>query len=324
MSFIDQIKKPILTDLQLFNNAFSTELSTDNELLKSVYEYTLKRSGKQLRPILTLLAAKICGEINRNSILAAQSLELLHTASLVHDDVVDDTFERRGNPSVNARWTNKTAVFAGDYLFSKSLDCATQTNNLSILRAVSEIGRQLTDGELLQLVNTQLSKTTEENYYTIIKKKTAQLFSSCTEVGGLSAHASEIQLTALKNYGEYLGISFQIKDDIFDYFDSIQIGKPTGNDLRDGKVTLPLIYALEHASEAEKTMISRVIDSKDFTIENIKLITQFTVRNGGIDYATKLMEKFKNKAIEELSIFEDGEIKQSLILCAEYAAFREF
>ncbi|MEI6751675.1 MAG: polyprenyl synthetase family protein [Paludibacter sp.] len=323
MGVIDEIKRPILTDLQLFAATFSEALNTDNQLLLSVNEYTHQKSGKQLRPILTILSAKICGEVNRNTILGAQSLELLHTASLIHDDVIDDTLERRGNPSVNAQWTNKIAVFSGDYLFSKSLSCATQTNNIAIMKVVSTIGHQLTDGELLQLVNSKLSKTSEENYYTIIRKKTAQLFSSCTEVGGLSTNATEIQLESLRRYGEYLGMSFQIKDDIFDYYDSIQIGKPTGNDLRDGKVTLPLIYALQHSSTSEKKKITSLIDNKDFSTDNILTIMQFARENGGIDYSIKVMEAFKDKAIEELRHFPDSDAKKSLVLCAEYAASRE-
>ncbi len=323
MGVIDEIKRPILTDLQLFAATFSEALNTDNQLLLSVNEYTHQKSGKQLRPILTILSAKICGEVNKNTILGAQSLELLHTASLIHDDVIDDTLERRGNPSVNAQWTNKIAVFSGDYLFSKSLSCATQTNNIAIMKVVSTIGHQLTDGELLQLVNSKLSKTSEENYYTIIKKKTAQLFSSCTEVGGLSTNATEIQLESLRRYGEYLGMSFQIKDDIFDYYDSIQIGKPTGNDLRDGKVTLPLIHALQHSSTSEKKKITSLIDNKDFSTDNILTIMQFARKNGGIDYSIKVMEAFKDKAIEELRHFPDSDAKKSLVLCAEYAASRE-
>lgn len=324
MSFIDNIKKPIQMEMQLFAKTFGEAIDTDNQLLLNVNEYMLLKSGKQLRPILTILSAKMCGDVNQQTIYGAHSLELLHTASLIHDDVVDDTLERRGKPSINALWNNKIAVFSGDYMFSKSLSCAIKTKNLGILKSVSDIGSQLTDGELLQLVKTEISKTSEENYFTIIRKKTAQLFASCGEVGALSVNADEKSVEHLRNFGEYLGISFQIKDDIFDYSENSQIGKPTGNDLRDGKVTLPLIYALQHADEIEKKKILKWIDKKDFSPENIQTITRFAHDNGGIDYSIKQMELYKNKAIDELNSFAESDVKQSLILCAEYVASRDF
>lgn len=324
MSFIETIKKPILEEMQLFDKTFAEGLSTDNSLLLSVNEYVLQKSGKQLRPMLAVLSAKLCGEVNQSTIDAALSLELLHTASLIHDDVVDDTLERRGKPSINARWTNKIAILSGDYILSKSLSCAVRTNNLPILKAIGNIGMQLSDGELLQLVNFKISESSEENYYTIIRKKTALLFSTCTEVGGLSVNADSETLQHLRNFGEYLGICFQIKDDIFDYSENIHIGKPTGNDIRDGKVTLPLIYAVLNSTGDEKEQVLNWLSTKDFNVENIQKITQFTHKNGGVSYALKQMETFKNKAIEELNGFEDSDVKKSLVLCAEYAVSREF
>lgn len=324
MNFIEEIRKPILAEMQLFTKTFAEALSTDNPMLESVNEYVLQKSGKQLRPMMAVLSAKLCGEVNQFTIDSALSLELLHTASLIHDDVVDDTLERRGKPSVNARWTNKIAILSGDYILSKSLSCAVKTNNLPILKAIANIGMQLSDGELLQLVNARISASSEENYYTIIRKKTALLFSTCTEVGGLSVNASEDALAHLRKFGEYLGICFQIKDDIFDYSPDIQIGKPTGNDIRDGKVTLPLIYGLLNTSGSERDQVLSWIENKDFTLENIQTITEFTHQNGGVKYAIAQMEAFKNKAIEELNGFADSDVKRSLILCAEYAANREF
>jgi len=324
MNFIESIRQPILKEMQLFQKTFAAGLSTDNPLLLSVNEYVLQKSGKQLRPMLVILSAKLCGETNQTTIDGAISLELLHTASLIHDDVVDDTLERRGKPSVNARWTNKIAILSGDYILSKALGCAAKTDNLPILKAMANIGMQLSDGELLQLVNAQISKTSEENYFTIIRKKTALLFSTCSEVGGLSVNADENALHHLRNFGEYLGICFQIKDDIFDYSPDINIGKPTGNDIRDGKVTLPLIYGLLNSEGEERENVLTWINTKDFSPENIQAITQFAYKSGGVDYALSQMEVFKNKAIEELNGFADSEVKQSLILCAEYAASREF
>jgi len=323
MSNIDSIKKPILAEMQVFEKTFVESLYTDNSLLLSVNDYVLQKSGKQLRPTLVLLSAKLFGEVNQTTIDAAISLELLHTASLIHDDVVDDTLERRGKPSVNARWTNKIAILSGDYILSKSLQCAARTNNLAILKSMANIGMQLSDGELLQLVNAKFSDASESNYFTIIRKKTALLFSTCSEAGGLSVNANEEALNHLRNFGEYLGICFQIKDDIFDYSDNIQIGKPTGNDIRDGKVTLPLIYALLNCEGDEKEKILSWIDNKDFTPENIHTITQFTHQHGGIESALIQMENYKNKAIEELNGFADSDIKKSLVLFAEYTANRD-
>jgi octaprenyl-diphosphate synthase len=273
--------------------------------------------------MLVLLAAKLCGEVNHSTIFGALSLELLHTASLIHDDVVDDTLERRGKPSVNARWTNKIAILSGDYILSRSLGCATKTNNLPILKSIANIGMQLSDGELLQLINARFSETAETNYFTIIRKKTALLFSTCSEVGALSVNADEKSLIRLRNFGEYLGICFQIKDDIFDYFEDIQIGKPTGNDIRDGKVTLPLISALINTTGIERDKVILMIDNKDFTPENIQFITRFTLDNGGVEYALTRMEEYKNKAIEELNGFTESDVKNALIKCAEYTASRE-
>lgn len=324
MSFIETIKRTILSEMQLFEKTFVESLSTDNPLLLSVNDYVLQKSGKQLRPMLVILAAKMCGEVNQTTLDGALSLELLHTASLIHDDVVDDTLERRGKPSVNARWTNKIAILSGDYILSKSLGCAARTNNLPILKAMANIGMQLSDGELLQLINAKFSETAEANYLTIIRKKTALLFATCTEVGGLSVEADEDALEHLRNFGEYLGICFQIKDDIFDYSENIQIGKPTGNDIRDGKVTLPLIYAVLNSTGTEKEQVLTWLATKDFTTENIHAITLFTHKNGGVSYALAQMEAFKNKAIEELNGFADSDVKKSLILCAEYAASRDY
>ena len=324
MSLIENIKKPIQEEMQMFGKTFAESLHTDNPLLLSVNDYVLQKSGKQLRPMLAILSAKLCGKVNQSTIDAALSLELLHTASLIHDDVVDDTLERRGKPSVNARWSNKIAILSGDYILSKSLGCATRTDNLPILKAIAQIGMQLSDGELLQLVNAQFSEKTESNYFTIIRKKTALLFATCSEVGGLSVGADEVKLQNLRNFGEYLGICFQIKDDIFDYQADIQIGKPTGNDIRDGKVTLPLIYAVLNTSGSDKEQVLNWLLTKDFSSENIEKITQFAIQNGGVEYALDQMNAFKNKAIEELKGFAESEVKQSLIMCAEYAANREY
>ncbi len=324
MNYIESIKKPIEDEMQLFQKTFALALHTDNSLLLSVNEYVMQKTGKQLRPMLVILSAKLCGEVNQTSLDGALSLELLHTASLIHDDVVDDTNERRGKPSVNARFTNKIAILSGDYILSKALGWAALTDNLPILKAMANIGMQLADGELLQLMNSQLSNTSEEDYYTMIRKKTALLFATCAEVGGLSVGTDVESLEHLRNFGENLGICFQIKDDIFDYTEDAHIGKPTGNDIRDGKVTLPLIYSLLNAPVDEKQSVLDWIGSKNFSPENIHAITQFAHQNGGVNYALKKMQYFKNKAIIELNSFPESEVKTGLIACAEYAASRDF
>lgn len=322
MSVINQIKQPIVSDLQAFEKAFSDALRTDNPILEGVHEYVLQTSGKQFRPILTLLAARLNGPISSATIDAAISLELLHTASLIHDDVIDDTEERRGKPAVHTRWSNKIAILSGDYILSRSLTTAVKTDDLKILKAIANIGTQLSDGEILQLNNAEISSSSERDYFTIIRKKTALLFSTCTEVGGLSTEMSNEGIAHLKLFGEYLGISFQIKDDIFDYFENLELGKPTGNDIRDGKVTLPLIYAVQNSNNPLKEKILFWIKEQDYSTENIEVMTRFAHENGGIDYAISQMERFKNEAIEQLAYFEDSDIKDALICCAEFAANR--
>ncbi len=322
MEIITNIRKPILDEMQLFTRTFAEALSTDNPMLESVNEYVLQKSGKQLRPMLVLLSAKLCGDVNQTTINGALSLELLHTASLIHDDVVDDTLERRGKPSVNARWTNKIAILSGDYILSKSLASATKTDNLPILKSIANIGMQLSDGELLQLINVKLSEASEKNYYTIILKKTALLFSTCAEVGAISVNADPNALEHLRKFGEYLGICFQIKDDIFDYTLNDQLGKPTGNDIRDGKLTLPLIYALQNTVGTLRNEVLSMIENKEFTPENIEIITNFAIENGGLAYAQQQMEVFRKKAIEELDGFTNSEVKKSLILIADFAISR--
>ncbi len=324
MSFIENIKRPITAEMQEFEKIFSIVLDSDNQLLKNVHEFIMKGTGKKLRPILTILSAKLFNEITPATLYAAFSLELLHTASLVHDDVVDDTMERRGRPSVNAKWNNKISVLTGDYILSKSLNSAYLTKDMEIMGAISNIGMILPDGELLQLANNNQSLITEEEYFKIVDKKTAMLFATCTLVGGLSVGANGEDLEHLKKFGEYLGICFQIKDDIFDYYEDANIGKPTGNDVRDGKVTLPLIYALKNTKGKEKDEIIKLIDNKDFTTKNINKIMKFAHDKGGVEYAIKTMDEFVQKAERELAYLPQNEINESLKSCIRFVADRDF
>lgn len=324
MSLIDIIRQPIAEELAEFRIFFTTALKTDNPLLADINEYIIETSGKKLRPILTLLSARIFGKVSDEAQYAALSMELLHNASLVHDDVVDDTYERRGQSSVNARWTNKVAVLSGDYMLSTALICGTKTNRLDVLKSIARIGMELSDGELLQLNNMQKTDISEEDYFNVIRKKTAMLFATCTEIGAITAGASKEEQTCMYCFGEYLGICFQIKDDIFDYYNDIEIGKPTGNDLQDGKVTLPLIYALQNTSGPDKDKVVEIIKQKDFSEGNIDFIMQFARNSGGVEYAEQKMAEFRHKAVEQLSIFPDSPVKQSLISCVEYTSSRSY
>ncbi|GAB1416903.1 polyprenyl synthetase family protein [Paludibacter sp.] len=322
MNLIESIKELVKPELELFDKTFKISLKSDNPILEGVNSYILERTGKQLRPTLVLITAKMIGEVNMSAIHGAIALELLHTASLVHDDVIDDTFERRGSQSVNARWGNKVAVLSGDYMLSVGLSQVAKTESIEILKALAFIGMQLADGEILQLKNTEFTDASEEEYFKIIRKKTAFLFSVCAKVGALSAGADSESINHLMKYGEYLGYCFQIKDDIFDYYDNANIGKPTGNDIRDGKITLPLIYALSNVGNEERNTVKSILDKKDFSNENIRYIADFALNNGGVEYAKKRMEEFKNKAIEELNGFEHNEYKQALIDCVRFAVER--
>jgi len=324
MSLIDNIRQPIAEDLKIFKKFFAQALKTDNPLLADVNEYIVEASGKKLRPILTLLSARLCGNINDSAYYAALAVELLHNASLIHDDVVDDTHERRGRSSINARWTNKVAVLSGDYMLSNSLICGTKTDNINILKSIARIGMELSDGELLQLTNMQKTEISEADYFKVIQKKTALLFATCAEVGAISAGVDSDKQQHLFRFGELLGLCFQIKDDIFDYYSDIEIGKPTGNDLQDGKVTLPLIYALQNSTDEAKNNVVAIIHSKDFTSSNIEQIMQFARKLGGVEYAEKKMNEFKIQAIHELDIFEESDYKSALIQCVEFATSRQY
>lgn len=324
MNPIELIKKAIKTELDQFDTTLVSSLHTDNTLLKGVNEYVFMNMGKRLRPMLALLSAKVAGGVTDSTVHGAIALELLHTATLVHDDVVDDTLERRGAQSVNARWGNKVAVLSGDYMLAGALQQVARTRNTEVMSVLAGIAMELADGELLQLNSTQNIKISEEQYFNIIRKKTAHLFAACCEVGALTAAAvSDFQRNQLRAYGEYLGMCFQIKDDVFDYLQNIKIGKPTGNDLRDGKVTLPLIYALKNATEEVRNKIFTIIGIRDFSEENIAMVTRFAIDGGGLQYAQEMMEVYKNKAIDALRDFADGEAKKALIACAEYAVSRE-
>ena len=298
MSQLSLIKKPIEGYLDDFIKLFNDSLSHTDGLLSQVLEHIRSRGGKRMRPMLILLIAKNYGGISSVTQHSAVGLELLHTASLVHDDVVDESKERRGQASVNAEYNNKVAVLVGDYVLSTALLNVALTNNTHIVQSLAELGRTLSNGEILQLSNIQNSEFSEEVYYEVIKMKTAALFEACCEIGAMSANATEEDLEKAKTFGRNLGIIFQIRDDIFDYYDSKEIGKPTGNDMTEGKLTLPVLYALNSTDDNEMKAIARKVKSRDVSQEEISRLVAFTKANGGIEYAEQKMLELRSQCLQ--------------------------
>lgn len=306
------VSEPISAEMAHFRTLFRSSLVGNNPLLNQVTEHIMQKSGKMMRPMLVLLTAKLLGgEVSEATYHAAVSLELLHNASLLHDDVVDDSDERRGQKSVNALFNNKVAVLSGDYLLASSLLQVAATGNLEIVRTVSQLGQDLADGELLQLANVGNDSFSEEVYFDIIRKKTAVLFAACTRAGALSVGASVEDVEKARLFGEYVGLCFQIRDDIFDYFDE-NVGKPTGNDMKEGKLTLPVVFALNTTGNAEAIRWAVHVKHGDASAEEIAQLIEFTKQNGGIKYAEETMKDLKQKAVALLDSFEESEAKRAL------------
>lgn len=323
MERLSIIKRPIEGEFDDFVRLFNESLSHTEGLLSQVLEHIKHRGGKRMRPLLILLIAKNYGGVNDVTLRSAVGLELLHTASLVHDDVVDESKERRGQSSVNAEYNNKVAVLVGDYVLSTALLNISFTNNSDILRSIAELGRNLSNGEILQLSNIQNTEFSEDIYYDVIKMKTAALFESCCEVGTLSVNANERQIELAKEFGRNLGIIFQIRDDIFDYYDSKEIGKPTGNDMAEGKLTLPVLYALNSTHDSEMEEIARKVKRNDVTRYEIARLVDFTKNNGGIEYAERKMLELRQKCMEFIdSESVSEEIRTSLTAYIDYVIQR--
>ena len=323
MSQLSLIKKPIEGYLDDFIKLFNDSLSHTDGLLSQVLEHIRSRGGKRMRPMLILLIAKNYGGISSVTQHSAVGLELLHTASLVHDDVVDESKERRGQASVNAEYNNKVAVLVGDYVLSTALLNVALTNNTHIVQSLAELGRTLSNGEILQLSNIQNSEFSEEVYYEVIKMKTAALFEACCEIGAMSANATEEDLEKAKTFGRNLGIIFQIRDDIFDYYDSKEIGKPTGNDMSEGKLTLPVLYALNSTEDEEMKAIARKVKSRDVSQEEISRLVAFTKANGGIEYAEQKMLELRSQCLQFIdSESVSEEIRTSLTAYIDYVIQR--
>jgi len=323
MDRLSLIKSPINNELEDFKRLFDSSLSSSNNLLNGVIGHIRQRHGKMMRPILVLLVARLFGKVGPETLHAAVSLELLHTASLVHDDVVDESTQRRGQLSVNAVFNNKVAVLAGDYLLATSLVHAGLTMSHDIIQVISVLGQDLAEGELLQLSNVSNLQYSEAIYFDVIKKKTAALFAACTKAAALSVGANQEQAEIARLFGEYIGICFQIKDDIFDYSDSKAIGKPTGNDMHEGKLTLPVLYVLNSFQDEKAHEVAMKVKHGNATADEIAYLIDFTKRNGGIDYAISQMEDYQNKALELMSFATDSSIQESLKTYLEYVVDRE-
>lgn len=323
MDYLSIIKKPIQQELDEFVALFEDSLSHTDGLLSNTLEHIRKRGGKRMRPILTLLVAKNFGEVNSVTQHAAVGLELLHTASLVHDDVVDESSERRGQPSVNASFNNKVAVLVGDYILSTALYYVSKSKNNAIVTSLAQLGQTLSSGELLQMNNFKDDGISEEVYYKVISKKTASLFATCAQNGALSVGASEEEVRAAYDFGLSVGMIFQIRDDIFDYFDDKEIGKPTGNDMAEGKLTLPVIYALKNSNYESMNTLARKVKAGSINADEIAVLVEFAKTYGGIDYAVKKMEDFSKQAQEYIEFHvKQPEIRESLMRYLEFVALR--
>ena len=313
MDYLSLIKQPIEAELTDFIDLFNKSLMHSDGLLSQALDHIRQRAGKRMRPMLILLMAKNFGKVTEVTQHSAVGLELLHTASLVHDDVVDESGERRGQASVNATYNNKVAVLVGDYILSTALLHVSYSHSEEIVRYLAELGRILSNGEILQLNSISNAEISEDIYYQVIKQKTAALFEACAGIGSMSAGASMVEIEEAKRFGQNLGIIFQIRDDIFDYYDSKEIGKPTGNDMTEGKLTLPVIYALKSTGDEEMMKLARKVKSHEVQPDEIARLVAFTKDNGGIEYADKRMWDFHAECLNFLDNFvEDREIRTAL------------
>jgi octaprenyl-diphosphate synthase len=316
-------KNLITTELATFEQKFAQSVKSQTPLLDRIMKYIIKRKGKQLRPMFVFLSAKLHGSVNESTYRAAALVELLHTATLVHDDVVDESLERRGFLSINALWKNKIAVLVGDYLLSKGLLLSTDAGDFKHLHILSEAVKQMSEGELLQIEKARKLNLKEDIYFEIIRSKTASLLSSACAVGAWSSTNDENLTERMRLFGEKTGIAFQIKDDLFDYGNE-DVGKPTGNDLKEKKLTLPLIYTLNNISSFEKRKIIYIIKNENKNPEKIKYVLQKVVETGGIDYATKKMIQYRDEALAILFEFPESDIRKGLEELVRYTTDRKY
>jgi len=323
MSGLNQIKAPIAREMDEFEVKFKESMKSTVPLLDKITYYIVKRKGKQVRPMFVFLSAGLCGGITESTYRAASMIELLHTATLVHDDVVDDANERRGFFSVNALWKNKIAVLVGDYLLSRGLLLSVDFSEFRLLQIVSNSVREMSEGELLQIEKARRLDIDESVYFDIIRQKTATLIASCCASGASSAGSTEEVISAMKQIGEDIGIAFQIKDDLFDYAGSSAIGKPTGIDIKERKMTLPLIYTLSNSEKEQKRLIINIIKNHNTEPKRVQQVIDLVRAGNGIKYATEKMQFYRDKALKALDAFPESEYKTSFIDLVKFTVDRE-
>ena len=324
MSTVDKIKSPIKAEMEKFEPFFRSSMQTKVPLLNVIMNYILRRKGKQMRPMFVFLTSKMLkNEVGDSTYTAAALIELLHTATLIHDDVVDEAYERRGFFSVNALWKSKISVLVGDYLLSKGLLLAVDNNEYELLKIVSVAVKEMSEGELLQIQQSRKLKITEDIYYDIIRKKTAALIAACTACGAKSSGADDEMVEKMRLFGEHVGMAFQIKDDLLDYQNNGSIGKPSGNDIKEKKLTLPIIHVLKNASATDQKRILSIVKRQNKTKKKVQEVIDFVIEKGGLDYTTKVMLDYKSKALDILSEMPEGESKSALSSLVEYVVERK-
>ncbi len=316
------IKAPVHEEMKSFEKHFLKAMDTNIPLLKTIVNYMYRRKGKQLRPVIVFLTAKLLGEVTDKTYTAASMLELLHTATLIHDDVVDEAYQRRGAFSINALWRSKIAVLVGDFLLSKGLLLSVKHKTYDLLEIMSEAVREMSEGELLQIEKSRKQDVDEETYFEIIRKKTATLIASCAANGACSVNANADTVEEMRLFGEYLGIAFQIKDDLLDYTASSVIGKPSYQDIKEKKLTLPLIYALDKASAKDKQRMLKIVRRYNKNSTKVKEVVNFVKSSGGIEYTVDRMNQYRDKAIDILNKYPNTNERKALITLVEYAVER--
>ncbi len=323
MNVLKEIKKPIEKEMILFEEKFKKNMKSHVPLLDKIMHYIIKRKGKQMRPMFIFLTAKLHGEINDSTYRAASLIELLHTATLVHDDVVDDANIRRGFFSINALWKNKISVLVGDYLLSQGLMLSVENEEFELLKIVSNAVREMSQGELLQIEKSRKLDIKEDVYFEIIRQKTAALIAACCACGATSVKQNKDLIKKMYAFGEYIGIAFQMKDDLFDYENNLTIGKPVGIDIKEQKMTLPIIYTLNQVNQNEKNFIRNVIKNHNTNEKKVAKVINIVRKNNGIEYTTQKMINYKKKALEILKEFKTNEAKRSLELLVNHVIERE-
>lgn len=323
MSTLEDIQQSISTELQMLNQRIAESLSSSNKLMNQVVDGYLKSKGKLIRPILVILSAKLFGQVNDRVIASAAAVEMLHNASLIHDDVVDETKMRRSRPTINSLWDNHIAVLVGDFFVSSALQQAISTGDIRIVNALATLGKLLSIGEIDQIYNARFHKLDEKAYFEIISRKTASLFVSCIKMGAYSVDVDDERLQSMCTFAELLGLCFQIKDDIFDYFGDEKIGKPTGNDLRENKITLPLLYALSRTDQPQCADMIQLSRKEELSTEEIHTLIEYAKECGGIEYAYNTMDRFRAQAMEILDTFPSSDVTRALASIFDYIIIRE-